>query len=181
MTGRAGGCGGTAGAPECGVASDIRVRAAVPSDAEAVRAIAEETWRATYGDVLEPEEIRQHLVAYYAVDALRRRIASREAEWLIGELAGERVGFCSVLLVGREAEVVTLYVLPGSQRRGVGRAMLERAVGLAREKGVATVRVGYMLANRRAARFYAGASLREAGRHRGPGGGAMRGTARLTL
>ena len=181
MTGRAGSCGGTAGAPECGVASGVVVRTAVPSDAEVVRAIAGETWRATYGGILEPEDIQQHLVAYYAVDALRRRIASREAEWLIGEMGGERVGFCSVLLVGREAEVVTLYVLPGSQRRGVGQAMLERAVGLAREKGVATVRVGYMLANRRAARFYAAAGFREVGRHKGPGGGVMRGTARLTL
>ena len=169
------------GVRERGPASDIRVRAAVPSDADAVRAIAEETWRATYGGVLEPEDIRLHLVAYYAADGLRRRIASREAEWLIGELAGERVGFCSVLLAGREAEVVTLYVLPGSQRRGVGRAMLTRAVGLARERGAATVRVGYMLANRRAARFYAAAGFREAGRHKGPGGGVMRGTARLTL
>ena len=96
-------------------------------------------------------------------------------------MGGERVGFCSMLLAGRVAEVVTLYVLPGSQRCGVGRAMLERAVGLAREKGAAAVRVGYMPANRRAARFYAAAGFQEVGRHKGPGGGVMRGTARLTL
>ena len=181
MTARTGACRQASGVSERGVAPGILVRAAVPSDAEVVRAIAGETWWATYGGVLEPEDIRQHLVAYYAVDALRRRIASREAEWLIGELTGERVGFCSVLLAGREAEVVTLYVLPGSQRRGVGWAMLERAVGLSREKGVATVRVGYMLANGRAARFYAAAGFREVGRHKGLGKGVMCGTARLTL
>jgi len=162
-------------------AGAIRVRAAAPADADAVRTVAEETWWATYGDILEPEDIRQHLAAYYAPDALRRRITGREAEWLVGELTGECVGYCSVLIAGREAELVTLYVLPGSQRRGVGRALLERVVDLASEKGAAAVRVGYAVDNERAARFYASAGFREVGRHRRGGHGVAVVTARLAL
>ena len=167
--------------PERSESEEIRVRAAAPSDAEAVRAIGEETWSATYRGILEAEDIRQHVATYYAVGALRRRIASREAECLVGELAGECVGYCSVLVAGREAEMVTLYVLPRVQRRGVGRAMVERAVELAREKGAETVQVNYALDNGSAARFYAAAGFRETGRHRRGGHGVAMVTAKLGL
>ena len=167
--------------PERSENGEVRVRGAIPADAEAVRAIAEETWWATYGGIVEPEAIRQHLAAYYALDMLRRRIAGREAEWLIGELAGLCVGYCSVLAAGLEAELVTLYVLPESQRRGIGWALLERAVEVVRERGATAVRVGYALANRRAARFYGSAGFRSVGRHRRGGHGVVVVTARLVL
>jgi len=167
--------------PEYNESEEIRVRAAAPSDAEAVRAIGEETWWAAYRGILEPEEIRQHVATYYALGALRRRIASREAEWLVGEMAGECVGYCSVLVAGRKAEMATLYVLPRVERRGVGRAMVEQAVELAREKGAETVLVNYAVDNGSAARFYAAVGFRETGRHRRGGHGVAMVTAKLGL
>jgi GNAT superfamily N-acetyltransferase len=118
--------------PEPGTsATGVRIRAATEADAAEVQAIADETWRATYVDILPEEAIGQFLVDAYAVPAIGRRIAAADrfevaiagdghsivgfSEWLPGAAADERVWAAT-------------YVRPGWQRRGIGRRFMESAI-----------------------------------------------------
>jgi ribosomal protein S18 acetylase RimI-like enzyme len=60
---------------------------------------------------------------------------------LLAEIEGEAVGFASLRLIpylsddGPYAEVTELYVADAHRRQGIGRALMERAEALARERG----------------------------------------------
>lgn len=90
-------------------------------------------FEAFYGGYFRPktvEAIREHLVAASAVDTL-----------LVAELGGEPIGFASLRLLPQiendlpHAELSDIYVQEAHRRRGIGRALLAHAEGLARERG----------------------------------------------
>jgi GNAT superfamily N-acetyltransferase len=109
----------------------VRSRPALESDAAAIQSIADETWRATYVDILPEAAIGQFLVDTYALPAIERRIAAADrfevavvadddsivgfSEWLPGATADERIWAAT-------------YVRPPWQRRGIGRRFMEGAI-----------------------------------------------------
>ena len=90
----------------------------------------QESWRTTYSGILPPAVIEQ-LAGRKTEATWRARLANgapMAATW-IAEQDGDVVGFASCgdarhRLHGMEAEIYALYVLQGSQRRGVGRALV---------------------------------------------------------
>jgi GNAT superfamily N-acetyltransferase len=82
--------------------------------------------------------------------------------WLISELDGLPAGFCGVAWrKDGVCELGTMYVEPPAQRRGLGRAMMRRIIGLARERGCRSIELDYAVANTKTAAFYAGFGFRE--------------------
>jgi len=75
--------------------------------------------------------------------------------------------------VADEAEVLTLAVDPAVRRTGIGRALLDQAMGTARQRGAAAMFLEVAFANAPARSLYAGASFVQVGRRRGyyPEGG----------
>jgi [ribosomal protein S18]-alanine N-acetyltransferase len=75
-----------------------------------------------------------------------------------------------------EAEILTLAVLPQQRRRGLARALLERAMQAAAERGARTMFLEVAEANRAARAVYEAAGFVEVGQRRGyyrGGGGAL--------
>jgi GNAT superfamily N-acetyltransferase len=82
--------------------------------------------------------------------------------WLIGELDAQPAGFCGA--GWREngvCELGAMYVEPPAQRRGLGRAMMQRVIGLARERGCRSIELDYAAANTKTAAFYTSIGFRE--------------------
>lgn len=86
-----------------------------------------------YGGHFRPktvEAVREHLIAASMIDTV-----------LVAELAGEPVGFASLRILPQvendlpHAELSDLFVVEGHRRRGVGRALLAAAEGLAATRG----------------------------------------------
>ncbi|HUP36286.1 MAG TPA: GNAT family N-acetyltransferase [Candidatus Limnocylindria bacterium] len=90
--------------------------------------------------------------------------SSRPGRVLVAEIDHRVVGFIALLarVVPEEpdedqtpyAYISDLVVLPRYRRRGVGRALLERAEALARSSGARVLRVGVLAKNESAARLY---------------------------
>lgn len=133
----------------------IRIRRAEPSDAAALCRLAEEVGREPGGWLLTTEMWR-------AVSDERRylRAARRHADAavFVVENEGEIVGRLSLARdphpASRHVADLGLMVAAGYRRRGIGRALLERAVAWAHESGVRKLELHVFPWNRPALALY---------------------------
>ncbi len=111
------------------------VRAARPTDADAIARVHSESWRLTYAGLLSSRYLAT-LDEEELADTWRRRLGAPrgESSLAVAEAAGEVVGFALFgptgerdLEDGFAGEIQMLYVLPAGQRRGHGRALFEHA------------------------------------------------------
>ena len=109
-------------------ATAVTIRDAAPNDAEAIRRVAELSWRDTYGGFLEAGYIESYLEENYSIDALRRsaaRAAEREtSEFMVAERDGTVVAYLQFGVGERGPELFRFYADPAHQRTGVGSALL---------------------------------------------------------
>jgi len=82
-------------------------------------------------------------------------------------LLAEGEGFILCRAIAGEAEILTLAVDPAARRRGVGRALVEAAAGLARLASAETLFLEVAEDNDAALALYAGAGFEGVGRRRG--------------
>jgi GNAT superfamily N-acetyltransferase len=123
----------------------IEIRPATPSDAAAILRLNE-----AFNDVRATEaEIRAQLVRCQGIETL-----------LLAEVDGQAVGFLCLRLLPQScdpatyAEVSELFVDKGYRRHGVGQALMERAVDLAKAAGAKELILLTSFRNTVAQRFY---------------------------
>jgi GNAT superfamily N-acetyltransferase len=139
------------------------VREAELGDAWEIARVHVRAWQAAYRGIVPDERLDAMTVSHRA---------QRWEEWLrhglagmftyVAEAEGELHGFCTVRDVEDQAdldgpgrEIVSVYVDPGSLRRGVGTALLYRSLDRLRDEGWTDVRLWVFAANRTARAFYA--------------------------
>lgn len=83
---------------------------------------------------------------------------------LVARRGGRVVGYCCIWCLGSEAHLLNLAVHPEARRQGVGSALLERALGLARSSGARGVWLEVRTSNRPAIELYRKFGFRIAGR-----------------
>ena len=86
---------------------------------------------------------------------------------LLTEAEGAVTGMILARTVADEAEILTIAVDPAVRRGGVGRALVEAAVGLARQQGALNVFLEVAIDNHPALRLYDQAGFAQAGLRRG--------------
>jgi ribosomal-protein-alanine N-acetyltransferase len=103
-------------------------------------------------------------------------LVAAEAEMLTGA-ADPPCGFVLARALAGEAEILTLAVAPDHRRQGLGRALLEAAIGLAATLGAEAMFLEVAADNDPAIALYAAAGFAPAGRRRAyyqrPGGPAV--------
>ena len=123
----------------------MQVRVAGPEDAAELARLLE----AFNGPPVSVEQARGRLLAAQGVEAA-----------LLAEVEGRVVGFAAVRVVPYlsddvpYAELTELYVEGAHRGQGVGRALLEQAAGIARERGAAELLLQTGLNNQPAQAFY---------------------------
>lgn len=139
----------------------IEIRAARAEDARAIARVHVAVWQSVYRGVL-PDEVLDEI-----------SIEEREANWaniltthgathpaLVCE--APEIGICGFAnggplrgeaVPGYSGEFKTLYLLPAYQRRGLGRALLQKLAGLLAERGHSAA-LAWVLANNPACGFY---------------------------
>jgi ribosomal protein S18 acetylase RimI-like enzyme len=136
----------------------VEIRLARPNDAESIAAIHVASWRATYRDTL-PDSYLDSLATDQRLPMWEGILSSPSPAvkvW-VAVLADSIVGFCSVGPspdAGDVAELHTIYLQPGSERRGIGGALLRHAEREMEAMGSATVKLWVLEANDSARRFY---------------------------
>jgi GNAT superfamily N-acetyltransferase len=106
----------------------IVIRHFAPADAPHVRVHLEETWRATYGEEVDPTELEKDFAELRATPDLAAYLLGAGARLMVAADAAAVVA----TICFREAEDVNyisgMYVRPTLQRRGLGAQLLEVAV-----------------------------------------------------
>jgi ribosomal protein S18 acetylase RimI-like enzyme len=111
---------------------------------------------------LEPALPKGEAMADRYLAYMLERCAGTAGRIFVAEEDGVVVGFVGVLArvvpepdeAQAYAYVSDLVVLPAYRRRGIGRALLERAEAYARREGAGTLRVGVLAKNEAAGRLY---------------------------
>jgi GNAT superfamily N-acetyltransferase len=127
----------------------MRVRDAVPDDAEAIARVQVRSAQDGFAGIFTAE-------ALASLDPGPRVALWRERLPLVAEEEGEIVGFAHVGPSDEEpvGEVYRLFVLPERWGTGVGRALMERALEQLRAAGFAEATLWVHQDNPRARRFY---------------------------
>jgi ribosomal protein S18 acetylase RimI-like enzyme len=129
----------------------IAVRRAVPGDVDAVRRIGLETWPVAYGGLVPEQFITDGLAQWWSPEVVERGIANGIT--LVASEGDELIGMAGL---GREGDfwvLWKLYVLPGHQGKGVGKALLDAAVA-ALPEGTPELLLDVLVANEKAIGFY---------------------------
>jgi GNAT superfamily N-acetyltransferase len=116
--------------------SEIIITRAGLSDRTFIRSISERTWPSTYGHIISQEQIDFMLDWMYSDASLEKQmntgcefyIASKQND--NGDL--DPVGFCSVSPEDGAHKLNKLYVLPVAQGTGAGKALLNKAIEVAK-------------------------------------------------
>jgi GNAT superfamily N-acetyltransferase len=137
--------------------TDVRVRAAAPSDRDAVMAIARNAFRYSrfHLDPSIPKALADDIKAQWAGNFFA---GARGDHMLVAESGGGIAGFLQLIHAPDEALVIDLIAVVETARgRGLGGAMIRTAERLARR---ARMRVGTQVANMASLRFYENLAFR---------------------
>ena len=119
--------------------SEIKIRPATLEDRAFIRSVSERTWPSTYGHIISKEQIDFMLDWMYSDDSLAEQFAKGH-EFYIANLNGEDIGFCSVSKEENIAHKLNkLYVLPSAHGTGSGKALLSKAIDVAKAEGSASL------------------------------------------
>lgn len=137
--------------------SEIIITRADISDRAFIRSVSERTWPSTYGHIISQAQIEFMLDWMYSDASLTTQMETG-CEFYIASIQNESgdldpVGFCSVSPEEEKADDVEvektkiskayklnkLYVLPAAQGSGAGKALLNKAIQVAKEAGAASL------------------------------------------
>lgn len=144
---------------------DFSVRKSAPGDYLAMRDVNRAAWEDAYSHIYTLEEIANlfdNEVEQQGtwLDRRLERIAT-----LVAEVDRRIIGFCGLaLLKNGDGEIVTLYIHPAYQGKGVGTGLWDAGLDILKEAGCSRIWV-WVLAKARAVEFYEkkGAVLAETG------------------
>ena len=102
------------------------IRTADQDDITTIGYLAHEVWPVTYKEILGPEQLAYMLQLFYSPQALEQQILKLKHQFIIAEIDLEEVGFASFSKVSPAIwKLHKLYVLPGLQGKGIGRALVD--------------------------------------------------------
>ena len=122
--------------------NEIIIRQATFEDRVFIRSVSERTWPSTYGHIISQEQIEFMLDWMYSDKSLAEQFAKGH-QFYIAALNGDEIGFCSVSAepdddednVQKAHKLNKLYVLPSAHGTGAGKALLNKAIEVAKSEG----------------------------------------------
>jgi len=118
-----------------------------PADYPTIQRLAHTIWPPTFADILSPEQIDYMLDLMYSIEAISRQVAEGQVFHLLYPVEAPTtagpVGYLShqIDYLPGVAKIHKIYLLPGVQGRGYGRALIEYAEKIARRAGQRRLRL----------------------------------------
>ncbi len=134
----------------------IRPAYADDNDINTIGFLAQQIWPGTYGEILSPAQMDYMMTLFYSPESLVKQMTEDGQKFLIVEQGEEEeaIGFASWGLVGPGIfKLHKLYVMPGRQGKGIGRAILQFIFGEIRLEGATTLKLNVNRHNK-AREFY---------------------------
>ncbi|GAA0462702.1 GNAT family N-acetyltransferase [Halococcus dombrowskii] len=141
----------------------MTIREAATDDAEAITAIARESWSHDYPDILSRDTAEQGVEEWYAPETIRTEIDSDDAVVPVAEHDGEMVGFAHAVADETGGTVLRVYVAPDHRGDGIGSDLLDHARQRLVDRGAGRLRAMVLAENEPGNEFYRrlGFELRE--------------------
>ncbi len=115
------------------------IRIATLQDRALIRSISERTWPSTYGHIISQEQIDFMLDWMYSDASLEEQI-KKGHQFYIANLNGTDIGFCSVSADENNTyKLNKLYVLPTAHGTGSGKALLLKAIEVAKAEDASSI------------------------------------------
>lgn len=122
---------------------DVIIRAADSRDVDALADVGRTSFLATYAGTASTADLQRHTDKHFSAAAIRNEIDRPDRGYLIAfvdELPAGMSKWCSRQCPApapeaRNLQIQQLYVLPGSQRLGLGRKLVVEVCAVARELG----------------------------------------------
>jgi GNAT superfamily N-acetyltransferase len=115
--------------------NEIIIRPASFEDRVFIRSVSERTWPSTYGHIISQEQIDFMLDWMYSDTSMAEQFAKGH-QFFIANLNGQDIGFCSVSAeADNDHKLNKLYVLPSAHGTGSGKALLNKAIEVAKAEG----------------------------------------------
>ncbi|WP_315761513.1 GNAT family N-acetyltransferase [Sphingomonas sp. Y38-1Y] len=138
----------------------IAYRDAHPADAEALSAMAQQSFIETFGPLYAPADLDAFLESAMSPGAYARQLADPTYRVHLATIEGQPVGFAKLgpnYFEGWPAEAPCLhqlYVLSAHHGDGVGKRLMDWTLDAARASGQAELYLSVYIDNHRARRFY---------------------------
>ena len=115
------------------------IRTANSTDIPIIRSIAENTWPDAYSNILSPEQLPYMLNLMYSDDALQHQMKNGH-QFYIAVINEKPIGFASVSNEGNNVfQLNKLYILPNTQKTGVGKSLIQIIIEHAKQNGGAQI------------------------------------------
>jgi len=134
----------------------VIIRSISSEELSKVQSIAHRTWPSTFANILSPEQIEYMLNWMYSLEMLESQIEKGHT-FLLAEENGEELGFAGFELdvtEGPKAKLHKIYLLPTSQGKGVGKALIFDVADRAKATGQKSLLLNVNKYNQKAIDFY---------------------------
>lgn len=134
----------------------VQLRLLAKEELILIQGIAHQTWPSTFAGLLSEAQIDYMLHWMYDLKMLESQLEKGHG-FLVAEIEGEAIGFAGYEmnnLEGPKAKLHKLYLLPSSQGKGVGKALLLDVTKRAREAGQKSLVLNVNKYNKKAIDFY---------------------------
>lgn len=116
----------------------LKIEQASEQDFKTINHIAHLTWPTTFGEILTPAQIDYMLEMMYSPAALQEQVYQRGHTFLLAREAGQCWGFASYQPHYKGTtltKIHKIYVLPNTQGKGIGKALIGAVANIARRQG----------------------------------------------
>lgn len=107
--------------------NELVIRFADVDDINTIGFLAQQIWPHAYGSILKEEQISYMLNLFYSPESLTEQMKKHKHQFVLAELQEEAVGFASFGALDENGlyKLHKLYILPGNQGKGLGKALLD--------------------------------------------------------
>lgn len=139
------------------IAMRMVIRRATPEDSEEIARVQVDTWKTTYRGIV-PQRYLDEMEILPRAEFWRKHIAAGDSRVYVAETNGKVCGFSSggplrEPLSDFDGEIAAIYIVCEAQRRGCGRAMMQRLAEDLLQDGLKSV-VVWVLERNPACGFY---------------------------
>ena len=134
----------------------VHLRLLAKEELMLIQRIAHQTWPSTFAGLLSEAQIDYMLNWMYALPMLESQVEQGHG-FLVAEAEGNAIGFAGYELnhlAGSMSKLHKLYLLPSSQGKWVGKALLLEVVKSSREAGQKSLVLNVNKYNKKAIDFY---------------------------
>lgn len=140
----------------------VTIRYATAKDALLIARISRQTFYETFASQNTQEDMDKFMNEQFTEELLMKEVGADHNIFLLAYEAEMPVGYARLrennnppeLPVAKALEIARIYALGSSVGKGVGKALMQKSLEIAKEKGIQAIWLGVWEKNHRAIRFY---------------------------